>query len=92
MEGEADERWWNLVADAHACKELHRRSHRFALQNFQEVTGTEEFLLLPFSEVRAVRPRPAGRNPHCSAFIRMRRGSRKLQWELRFRTDELAFV
>ncbi|PNF39480.1 Kelch-like protein 17 [Cryptotermes secundus] len=38
-------------ADAHACKELHRRSHRFALQNFQEVMGTEEFLLLPFSEV-----------------------------------------
>jgi hypothetical protein len=44
---------WNLVADAHACKELHRRSHRFALQNFQDVMGTEEFLLLPFSEVSA---------------------------------------
>ncbi|XP_021940752.1 kelch-like protein 17 isoform X3 [Zootermopsis nevadensis] len=41
-------------ADAHACKELHRRSHRFALQNFQEVTGTEEFLLLPFSEVEGL--------------------------------------
>ncbi|GFG36854.1 hypothetical protein Cfor_08667 [Coptotermes formosanus] len=39
-------------ADAHACKELHRRSHRFALQNFQEVMGTEEFLLLPFNEVQ----------------------------------------
>ncbi|KAL1139836.1 hypothetical protein AAG570_006813 [Ranatra chinensis] len=38
-------------ADAHACKELHSRSHRFALQNFQEVMNTEEFLLLPFSEV-----------------------------------------
>ncbi|RZF43522.1 hypothetical protein LSTR_LSTR013046 [Laodelphax striatellus] len=38
-------------ADAHSCKELHKRSHRFALQNFQEVMNTEEFLLLPFSEV-----------------------------------------
>lgn len=38
-------------ADAHSCKELHRRSHRFALQNFQDVMNTEEFLLLPFSEV-----------------------------------------
>ncbi|XP_054268588.1 kelch-like protein 17 [Macrosteles quadrilineatus] len=38
-------------ADAHSCKELHRRSHRFALQNFQEVMNTEEFLLLPFTEV-----------------------------------------
>uniref|UniRef100_A0A0A9XNX5 Kelch-like protein 17 n=1 Tax=Lygus hesperus TaxID=30085 RepID=A0A0A9XNX5_LYGHE len=38
-------------ADAHACKELHTRSHRYALQNFQEVMNTEEFLLLPFSEV-----------------------------------------
>ena len=38
-------------ADTHACKELHKRSHKFALQNFQEVMGTEEFLLLPFQEV-----------------------------------------
>ncbi|CAH0392150.1 unnamed protein product [Bemisia tabaci] len=38
-------------ADVHACKELHKRSHRYALQNFQEVVGTEEFLLLPFSQV-----------------------------------------
>ena len=37
--------------DTHACKELHKRSHKFALQNFQEVMNTEEFLLLPFSEV-----------------------------------------
>ena len=37
--------------DTHACKELHKRSHRFALQNFQEVMNTEEFLLLPFQEV-----------------------------------------
>ena len=41
-------------SDTHACKELHKRSHRFALQNFQEVMSTEEFLLLPFSEVRAL--------------------------------------
>lgn len=38
-------------ADTHACKELHKRSHKFALQNFQEVMSTEEFLLLPFQEV-----------------------------------------
>lgn len=38
-------------ADTHACKELHKRSHKFALQNFNEVMNTEEFLLLPFSEV-----------------------------------------
>ncbi|XP_058818193.1 kelch-like protein 17 [Topomyia yanbarensis] len=39
-------------ADAHSCKELHSRSHRYALQNFQQVVGTEEFLLLGFSEVQ----------------------------------------
>ena len=38
-------------SDTHACKELHKRSHKFALQNFQEVMNTEEFLLLPFQEV-----------------------------------------
>ncbi|XP_042229735.1 kelch-like protein 17 isoform X2 [Homarus americanus] len=38
-------------ADAHSCGELHTRSHRFALQNFPEVCGTEEFLLLPFKQV-----------------------------------------
>lgn len=41
-----------LIADAHSCKELHTRSHKYALQNFQQVVGTEEFLLLPFEEVR----------------------------------------
>ncbi|XP_035215648.1 kelch-like protein 17 isoform X1 [Stegodyphus dumicola] len=39
-------------ADAHSCEELHRKSHKYALQNFQEVALTEEFLLLPFCEVR----------------------------------------
>lgn len=38
-------------ADAHSCKELHKRSHRFALHHFQDVVSTEEFLLLPFNEV-----------------------------------------
>lgn len=38
-------------ADTHSCKELHSKSHCFALQNFQQVVGTEEFLLLPFNEV-----------------------------------------
>ncbi|KAI5749525.1 hypothetical protein M8J76_008035 [Diaphorina citri] len=38
-------------ADTHSCKELHRRSHKYALLNFQEVMNTEEFLLLPFSQV-----------------------------------------
>ncbi|XP_071447605.1 kelch-like protein 17 [Hetaerina americana] len=41
-------------ADAHACKDLHRKSHRFALQNFQEVMQTEEFLLLPIHEVEGL--------------------------------------
>lgn len=41
----------NFFSDTHACKELHKRSHKFALQNFQEVMNTEEFLLLPFQEV-----------------------------------------
>ena len=40
-----------IISDTHACKELHKRSHKFALQNFQEVMNTEEFLLLPFQEV-----------------------------------------
>ena len=43
-----------LLLDTHACKELHKRSHKFALQNFQEVMNTEEFLLLPFQEVLIV--------------------------------------
>ncbi|XP_025834257.1 kelch-like protein 17 [Agrilus planipennis] len=38
-------------ADIHSCTELHHKSHCFALQNFQQVVGTEEFLLLPFNEV-----------------------------------------
>lgn len=41
----------SIPLDAHSCKELHTRSHRYALQNFQQVVGTEEFLLLPFCEV-----------------------------------------
>ena len=43
-----------IFSDTHACKELHKRSHKFALQNFQEVMNTEEFLLLPFQEVMFV--------------------------------------
>ncbi|XP_066257660.1 kelch-like protein 17 [Euwallacea similis] len=39
-------------ADTHSCKELHLKSHVYALQNFQQVVSTEEFLLLPFGEVR----------------------------------------
>lgn len=38
-------------ADAHACKELQTSSHQFAVQNFQEVMNTEEFLLLPYNDV-----------------------------------------
>lgn len=41
-----------FLSDAHSCKELHSRSHKYALQNFQQVVSTEEFLLLPFDEVR----------------------------------------
>uniref|UniRef100_T1IJD8 Kelch-like protein diablo n=1 Tax=Strigamia maritima TaxID=126957 RepID=T1IJD8_STRMM len=38
-------------ADTHACKELHHHSHRYALNNFQEVVQTEEFLILSAHEV-----------------------------------------
>jgi len=38
-------------ADAHSCEELHRTSHNYALENFQEVALTEEFLLLPYDEI-----------------------------------------
>ncbi|XP_054165297.1 kelch-like protein 17 isoform X2 [Oppia nitens] len=38
-------------ADAHSCEELQSTSHKYALENFQEVAQTEEFLLLPFNEV-----------------------------------------
>lgn len=40
-----------MFIDIHSCKELHIKSHCFALQNFQQVVATEEFLLLPFNEV-----------------------------------------
>ena len=48
--------WDFIISDTHACKELHKRSHKFALQNFQEVMSTEEFLLLPFQEVSSNNP------------------------------------
>ncbi|XP_060864416.1 kelch-like protein 17 [Metopolophium dirhodum] len=38
-------------AETHSCNELRTRSHRYALQNFEEVVKTEEFLFLSFSEV-----------------------------------------
>lgn len=38
-------------ADTHACKDLYRKSHHFAIQNFEEVIQTEEFLMLPLQEV-----------------------------------------
>lgn len=41
-------------ADAHFCQELHTRSHKYALQNFQQVAGTDEFLMLPFTEVSSM--------------------------------------
>uniref|UniRef100_A0A1I7WPP0 BACK domain-containing protein n=1 Tax=Heterorhabditis bacteriophora TaxID=37862 RepID=A0A1I7WPP0_HETBA len=34
-------------ADTHACRELMRSADKYTLQNFQDVVGTEEFLLLP---------------------------------------------
>lgn len=43
---------FQFFPDTHSCKELHSRSHCFALQNFQQVVNTEEFLLLPITEVR----------------------------------------
>lgn len=38
-------------ADAHTCTELLESSHRFALQHFVAVSQTEEFMLLPVTEV-----------------------------------------
>ncbi|VVC42402.1 BTB/Kelch-associated,BTB-kelch protein,BTB/POZ domain,Kelch-type beta propeller,Kelch repeat type [Cinara cedri] len=38
-------------AETHSCNELRNRSHRYALQNFEEVMKTEEFLFLTYSEV-----------------------------------------
>ena len=43
--------YFRTFADTHACQELQKRSHKFALQNFQEVMNTEEFLLLPYQQV-----------------------------------------
>jgi len=37
--------------ETHSCNELRTRSHLYALQNFEEVVKTEEFLFLSFSEV-----------------------------------------
>ena len=39
-------------ADAHTCTELLESSHKFALQHFVAVSQTEEFMLLPVTEVR----------------------------------------
>ena len=41
-------------ADAHACEELHKYSHKYTLENFPQVTLTEEFLFLPYSEVEGL--------------------------------------
>lgn len=38
-------------AHAHDCTELQHRAHRFALHHFQDVVATEEFMLLPVSDV-----------------------------------------
>ncbi|XP_015786349.1 kelch-like protein 17 isoform X2 [Tetranychus urticae] len=38
-------------ADAHSCEELHQTSDKFVVENFPAVAKTEEFLLLPYSEV-----------------------------------------
>ncbi|KAA0183376.1 hypothetical protein HAZT_HAZT001995 [Hyalella azteca] len=38
-------------ADTHSCDELHSRSHKYALQNFPEVSCTEEFLALPLDKM-----------------------------------------
>jgi len=40
-----------LVPETHSCNELRTRSHSYALQNFEEVVKTEEFLFLSYSEV-----------------------------------------
>lgn len=44
----------SVLLDTHSCKELHKKSHCFALQNFQQVASTEEFLLLHFQDVSSL--------------------------------------
>ncbi|KAM7311798.1 kelch-like protein 17 isoform X2 [Ixodes scapularis] len=38
-------------ADTHACRDLLCKSHRYALHHFREVAHTDEFLMLPLSQV-----------------------------------------
>lgn len=38
-------------ADTHACRDLLGKSHRYALHHFREVAHTDEFLMLPLSQV-----------------------------------------
>ncbi|KHJ80538.1 kelch repeat protein, partial [Oesophagostomum dentatum] len=38
-------------ADTHACRELLRSADKYTLHNFQDVVGTEEFLLLPVNQL-----------------------------------------
>lgn len=45
-----------FLSETHSCNELRTRSHRYALQNFEEVVKTEEFLFLSFSEVIDLQP------------------------------------
>ncbi|KAK6011864.1 BTB And Kelch, partial [Ostertagia ostertagi] len=38
-------------ADTHACRELLRSADKYTLHNFQDVVGTEEFLMLPVNQL-----------------------------------------
>ncbi|KJH40855.1 BTB/POZ domain protein [Dictyocaulus viviparus] len=38
-------------ADTHSCRELLRSADKYTLHNFQDVVGTEEFLLLPVNHL-----------------------------------------
>ncbi len=43
-----------LSAKARNCKELAQNARRFALEHFRHVVREEEFLQLPFSELKAI--------------------------------------
>uniref|UniRef100_A0A1A9UDS7 BTB domain-containing protein n=1 Tax=Glossina austeni TaxID=7395 RepID=A0A1A9UDS7_GLOAU len=38
-------------ADIHSCDDLHNHCHKYILENFQQLTNTEEWLLLSFEEI-----------------------------------------
>lgn len=44
----------HLFAHTHSCEQLQLSSHQYALEHFQEVSATEEFLSLSFEEISSL--------------------------------------